>query len=104
MARSVRLKKGDHSGRLFAGFKHAFNKEVTLSTGVEYLQSFIDSTRYRVNYDALFAANIGGGLALVVGFSARYDHAPLPGKQNTDTATTFSLIYSYSDVPEATSP
>jgi putative salt-induced outer membrane protein len=90
----------DHSSRLFVGFKHAFNKEVTLSTGLEYLQSFVDSTRYRVNYDALVAAKIGGGLAFGVGFSARYDHAPLPGKDKTDTASTLSLIYAYSDVPE----
>jgi hypothetical protein len=94
----------DHSGRLFFGFKHAFNKEVTLSTGVEYLQSFVDSTRYRVNYDALFAAGIGGGLAIGLGFTARYDHEPLPGKLNTDTATAFSLIYSYSDAAETAPP
>jgi putative salt-induced outer membrane protein len=91
----------DHSGRLFMGFKHAFNKEVTLSTGIEYLQSFADANRYRINYDALFASGIGGGVAVGFGFSARFDHAPLPGKEKTDTATTFSLIYAYSDVPEA---
>src|SRR6185312_773674 len=33
----------DHSTRLFAGFKHAFNSEVTLSTGLEYLQSVVAS-------------------------------------------------------------
>lgn len=91
----------DHSARFFIGFKHAFNKEVTFGTGVEYLQSFVDGTRARVNYDALFAANVGGGLALGLGFSARYDHAPLPGKKTLDTATTVSLIYSFSDAPEA---
>lgn len=92
--------KTDHSTRLFAGFKHGFNKEVTLATGLEYLQSVIDSTRYRVNFDALFAAKVGGGLALGVGFSARYDHAPLPGKEKLDTATTLSLIYAFSDTAE----
>jgi putative salt-induced outer membrane protein YdiY len=91
----------DHSARLFVGFKHAFNKEVTFVTGVEYLQSFVEATRARLNYDALFAAHVGGGLSLGVGFSARYDHAPLPDKKNLDTATTVSLIYAFSDVPEA---
>jgi hypothetical protein len=86
----------DHSGRVFLGFKHAFNKEVTLTTGIEYLQSFIDSNDYRINYDGLFAANIGGGLAFGLGFSARFDHGHLPGKQDLDTATTASLIYAYS--------
>ncbi len=87
----------DHSARLFAGFKYAFNSDVTLKTGVEYLQSVINSGRYRVNYDALVAAKLKGGLALGVGFSARYDHAPLPGKEELDTSTSVSLIYSFAD-------
>lgn len=87
----------DHSIRLFAGFKHSFNKEVTLATGLEYLQSVIETTRNRLNFDALFAAKVGGGLALGVGFTARYDHAPLPGKEQLDTASTLSLIYAFSD-------
>jgi putative salt-induced outer membrane protein YdiY len=94
----------DHSARLFAGFKHAFNKEVTFSTGLEYLQSVVDSTRYRLNYDALIAAKLGGGLSLGLGFSARYDHDPLPGKVDLDTATTLSLIYSFSDIPAPPPP
>jgi putative salt-induced outer membrane protein YdiY len=94
----------DHSARVFIGFRHAFNKEVTFATGLEYLQSFVEGTRARLNYDALFAANVGGGLALGLGFSARYDHAPLPGKEKLDTATTVSLIYAFSDAPEAPPP
>jgi putative salt-induced outer membrane protein len=86
----------DHSVRAFVGLRHALNKEVTLTTGLEFLQSLVDTTKYRVNYDALFAANIVGGFALGVGFSLRYDHDPLPGKMNTDTATTLNLIYAYS--------
>jgi hypothetical protein len=86
----------DHSSRLFWGFRHAFNEQVSITTGLEYLQSFVDATRYRLNYDALFAADVGAGLALGLGFNARFDHAPIPGKQNLDTATTVSLIYSYS--------
>jgi len=41
---------------------------------------------------------VGGGFSVGFGFSARYDHDPLPGKVNTDTATTLSLIYAFSDV------
>jgi putative salt-induced outer membrane protein len=88
----------DHSTRLFAGLKHAFNKEVTFASGVEYLQSFIESTRYRINFDALLAANIGAGFALGFGFSARYDHDPLPGKEQLDTSTTVSLIFAFDSV------
>jgi len=94
----------DHSTRLFVGYRHAFNKEVTLATGLEYLQSVIDSTRYRVNFDALFAAKVGGGFSLGLGFSARYDHSPLPGKEDLDTATTVTLIYAFSDLPAPPPP
>jgi len=94
----------DHSARVFAGFKHAFNSDVTLTTGLEYLQSFVHGRHYRFNYDALFAAKIVGGLALGFGFSARYDHALFVGKKTFDTATTVSLIYSYSDVKAAPEP
>jgi putative salt-induced outer membrane protein YdiY len=94
----------DHSIRTFAGFKHAFNEEVTLSTGLEYLQSMIETERSRLNFDVLFAAKIGGGLALGVGFVARYDNAPLPGKEKLDTATTVSLIYAFSNIVEPKKP
>ena len=88
----------DHSSRLFAGLKHAFNKEVTFASGLEYLQSFVDSTRYRLNLDALIAANIGAGFAFGFGFSARYDHDPLPGKEKLDTSSTVSLIFAFDSV------
>lgn len=91
----------DHSLRFFLGFRHAFNEEVTFASGVEYLQSFIESERARVNFDAVFAAQVGGGLAVGLGFNARYDHAPLPGKEELDTATTLSLIYAYSSAADA---
>jgi putative salt-induced outer membrane protein len=91
----------DHSTRLFAGFRHGFNEQVTLAAGLEYLQSVVDSARNRINFDALFAAKVGGGLALGVGFGARYDHAPLPGKEKLDTTANLSLIYAFSETVEA---
>lgn len=87
----------DHSLRFFYGVRHAFNKEVTLALGLEYLQSFVDATRYRANFDVLFAAKLFGGLAVGLGGSARYDHAPLPGKEHLDSTLTANLIYSFSD-------
>jgi putative salt-induced outer membrane protein YdiY len=98
--RYVRLDKTqtDHSLRLFAGFRYAFNADVTLTTGIEYLQSFVHTTRNRVNFDALIAAKIGGGLSLGAGFTARYNHDPLPGKEELDTSTTLNLIYAFSDL------
>jgi putative salt-induced outer membrane protein YdiY len=88
----------DHSLRAFLGFRHSFNKDVTLSNGMEYLQSFIDGDRRRFNYDLLLAANIWGGFAFGAGFTARYDNQPLPGKEKLDTASTLSIVYSYSTI------
>jgi hypothetical protein len=96
------------SGRLYLGLKHAFSKEVTFTTGVEYLQAFAatngSSSDYRINYDALFAANLAGGFALGLGFSARYDHVPIPGKEDLDTSSTVTLIYSEPSPTPATCP
>jgi hypothetical protein len=118
-----------NSARLYAGFQHAFNKEVTLSSGLEYLQGFAGSggtpptlpsqykalnnaagqmitpgvtvepvpislTASRLNFDALLAAHLLGGMSLGVGFNVKYNSAPLPGKVNVDSAGTVSLIYS----------
>ncbi len=94
----------DHAIRLYAGFKHDFNEEVTLSTGIEYIQSVSDGTHHWINYDALFAAKVGGGLAVGLGFSARYDSDPLPQKKSLDTASTVSLIYSFSDAAPPKTP
>ncbi|MBK6695726.1 MAG: DUF481 domain-containing protein [Myxococcales bacterium] len=91
----------DHSSRLFVGYRRAFNREVTLTLGLEHLQSVIASTRWRMNFDALLAARIVGGLAFGFGFGARYDHAPLPGKADMDTTMTASLIFAFSDLPRA---
>jgi hypothetical protein len=90
----------DHSARLYVGFRHSFNEATALSTGVEYLQGFVESERWRLNYDALFTAKFWGNLALGVGFLARYDHAPLPSKEELDTTSTLSIIYSYSTMAD----
>jgi putative salt-induced outer membrane protein len=94
----------DHSSRVFLGLRHAFNEQVTFASGVEYLQSFMASTRNRINFDALLAAKVGAGLAFGFGFGLRYDHAPLPGKEQVDTHTNVSLIYSFSQAREVPAP
>ncbi len=82
----------DHSSRLAAGGRYALGPRLSLSVGVEYLQSFRESDRYRINVDALAAATLTGALGLGVGFLARWDNAPLPGKRELDAATTVSLV------------
>ncbi len=88
----------DHSVRVFLGFRHNFNDATALSNGIEYLQSFVHSKRYRFNYDLLFTAKVWGDLALGVGFNARYDNQPLPDKEKLDMTSTLSLVYAYSNV------
>jgi putative salt-induced outer membrane protein YdiY len=92
------LHETDHSARLFLGFKHGFNDDVAVATGLEFLQSFVESERRRFNYDLLFTAKVWGDLALGAGFTARFDNAPLPDKVKLDTATVLSLVYSYTNV------
>lgn len=82
----------DHSSRLAAGGRYALGPRLSLSVGVEYLQSFRASERYRINVDALAAASLTGAFGLGVGFLARWDNAPLPGKRELDAATTLSLV------------
>jgi hypothetical protein len=95
----------DHSVRAFVGFNHAFNDAVTFGTGIEYLQSVVHTEQWRVNYDALLAAKLWGGLALGAGFNLRYDHHPLEGIKELDTQTVLSVIYSYSSAaPPAAAP
>jgi putative salt-induced outer membrane protein YdiY len=88
----------DHSARVFLGFRHNFNDATAVSNGIEYLQSFVESERYRFNYDVLFTAKVWGDLALGVGFNARYDNQPLPDKEKLDTTSTLSLVYAYSNI------
>lgn len=104
------------SSRAFVGFRQAFNKEVQLSAGLEYLQGFggsggdppaipagytastidpvsISLKAARVNFDTLLAANVGAGFSLGVGFTAKYNSRPLPGKVDVDTMGTLAIIY-----------
>jgi putative salt-induced outer membrane protein YdiY len=115
-----------HSVRAFLGFKEAFNKDVTLSLGLEYLQGFggsntglppfpagltaatadlvaISATGSRLNFEALFAAHLVNAFSLGVGFTAKYNSDPLAGKTSLDTATTLTLIYSFAS-PKPTPP
>jgi len=106
----IHRKVADHSMRAFVGLKHAFNKEVTLATGLEWLQGFVKSTEdhldfdTRLNFDALLAANLGAGLAIGVGFTALWTDNPLPGKTGLDTTSTVSVIYSMASAAPQPAP
>ena len=95
----------DHSVRAYLGFDHAFNEAVTFHNGIEYLQSVVHAYSARVNYDALLAAKLWGGLAVGAGFNLRYDNHPLPTVEHKlDTQTVLSIIYSYSSAAPPAKP
>jgi hypothetical protein len=65
----------------------------------------ISTTGSRVNFNALLAAHITGGISLGVGFLAKYNSAPLPGLvSHLDTASTLTLIYAFGGAPAAPPP
>ncbi len=103
-ATSVPRTDTDHSIRAFVGLKHAFNKEVNLSTGLEYLQSLKDVANARLNYELIFAANVGGGFSVGLGFTERWEYNPLPTKKNSDSSLTASLISAFDAAPAAAPP
>ncbi|MGE0323381.1 MAG: YdiY family protein [Polyangiaceae bacterium] len=82
-----------HSGRLFLGFDYAFHDSLKLALGVEFMQGISDTDIRRLNGTAEINAKIEDNLALAFGFTERYDSAPLPGKEELDTITTISIVY-----------
>jgi putative salt-induced outer membrane protein len=119
-----------HSSRVFAGFHYAFNKEVQVNLGLEYLQGFggsgggtpplpaapwnrptlidpvpISLTASRLNLDALLAAHVAGGVSIGIGFTAKYNSSPIPGKTDLDTTGTLAIIYAFSSpTPKPAAP
>lgn len=85
--------KSVHSARAFAGYTNALNDAVTFSLGLEYLQAVKDTTFWKLNGDATLASKIAEKFQLATAFSFRYDHAPLPGKQRSDTLISLNLVY-----------
>ena len=82
-----------HSGRLFLGYNDSFNKNVSLSTGVEMLQALAHTENRRINWDISLSSAIAGKLSVANTFSLRYDHHPLPGIKTTDAIESVSLVY-----------
>jgi putative salt-induced outer membrane protein len=86
--------KVTHSGRLFAGYSNQLNDAVSVTTGLEYLQSVTEAKGFRINWDAGLNSKIAGNFSLATTFSLRYDNNPIISvKNNTDTMTAVSLVY-----------
>jgi putative salt-induced outer membrane protein len=86
-------KEDRHSGRLFVGYVTAFNDQVSLTSGLEYLQALVDTENWRLLADIGINATLSGKLSLSTTLTVRYDHNPLPEIKNTDTIESVSLVY-----------
>ncbi len=64
----------------------------------------ISLTGSRLNLDVLLAAKVGAGLSFGIGFNAKYNSAPLAGKEDLDTSTTLTLIYAFGGGPKKEEP
>jgi putative salt-induced outer membrane protein len=82
-----------HAARFFAGYDNSLNEHVRFDTGLEYLQAFLNTENYRLNWVNTLTASISTSFALAAGFTLRYDHNPLPGIKDLDTITTMNLVY-----------
>lgn len=82
-----------HSGRAFVGYRDSFNSNVSLSTGLEFLQALTHTENRRVNWDVSIQSAIAGKFSVANTFTLRYDHHPLPGIKNTDAIESVSLVY-----------
>lgn len=86
-------KQSRHSGRLFVGYVTAVNDNVSLTSGVEYLQALTETENWRLVADAGINATLSGKLSLSTTLTVRYDHNPLPKLQKTDTIESVNLVY-----------
>jgi putative salt-induced outer membrane protein len=82
-----------HNLRLFAGYENKLYKEVSLVTGLEYLQNMSDSGVYRLVFDIGIKSNIADNLAIATTYTMRYENMPLPSVESTDSIASINLVY-----------
>lgn len=82
-----------HNIRLFAGYENKLYKEVSLVTGLEYLQNVSDFGTYRLVFDIGIKSNISDNLAIATTYTMRYENKPLPTVVNTDSIASVNLVY-----------
>lgn len=82
-----------HNVRLFAGYENKLYKEVSLVTGLEYLQNVSDLGTYRLVFDVGIKSNIADNLAIATTYTMRYENKPLPSVENTDSIASINLVY-----------
>jgi putative salt-induced outer membrane protein len=87
--------ESNHAARLFAGYVNKVNERVSLTSGFEYLQSFLDAKRFRMNFELGLASQIKDRFSINTTFTLRYDNEPLPTVEKLDTVTSLLLSYRF---------
>jgi len=83
-------------GRLFSKYEWAFTDKTKFSQGLEYLQSFKDSSTWKLNSETALISAITDILALKVSYSVFYNNDPRPSDlDETDTILATSIVVSY---------
>jgi putative salt-induced outer membrane protein len=82
-----------HNLRLFAGYENKLYKEVSLITGLEYLQNISDFGTYRLVFDIGIKSNVANNLAIATTYTMRYENKPLPSVETTDSIASVNLVY-----------
>lgn len=90
---TVAVRETRHNSRLFAGYDTHLDERLSLSTGLEFLRSFEDGFKWRINADAALNVHLGGQFSLAVTLVIKHDNHPLPEVRQTDTTSAFSLVY-----------
>ncbi|MEX1367047.1 MAG: DUF481 domain-containing protein, partial [Nannocystaceae bacterium] len=81
----------NHAARIFVGYNNSLSERVTFDTGLEYLQSFIRGTRFRINWVNALSVQLGTRFGVGATFTLRYENEPLPNVAKLDTVTAILL-------------
>jgi putative salt-induced outer membrane protein YdiY len=82
-----------NGARGFFGFTSKLNEGTSIGGDAEYLQGLADLSVWRLNIDLTVTAKLSKRFSLATAFLARYDHAPLPGKEHLDLVTSLNLVF-----------
>ena len=82
-----------HNIRLFAGYENKLYKEVSMVTGLEYLQNVSDLGTYRIVFDIGIKSSVADNLAVAMTYTMRYENKPLPSVETTDSIASVNLVY-----------
>jgi putative salt-induced outer membrane protein len=78
--------------RLGSAFKHKFNDAVSFSNDTEVVYSDVSTQTFN---SAAVTAKLTDKVAARFSFDVRNESDPRPGREDTDTATRFSLVFGF---------